>query len=74
MSKTEVEENNEVMKILHSYFDTNKKEFYNYEKKSLFRELMEAYANHYPITISPDMILILFHKDIQDLWKIIPKY
>jgi len=21
---------------------------------------MEAYANHYPITISPDMILILF--------------
>ena len=74
MSEEEVEKNNEVMKILHSNFDINKKEFYNYGKKSLFRGLMEAYANHYPITISPDMILILFHKDIQDLWKIIPKY
>ena len=48
------------MKILYSKFDTNKKEFYNYEKKSLFRGLLEAYINHYPITISPDMILILF--------------
>ena len=60
MSEEEVEKNNEVMKILHSNFDINKKEFYNYGKKSLFRGLMEAYANHYPITISPDMILILF--------------
>jgi len=59
-SEREVEKNNEVMKILHSNFDSNKTEFYNYEKKSLFRGLMEAYANHYPITISPDMILILF--------------
>ena len=51
---------NESMKILNSNFDTNQKEFYNYGKKSLFRGLMEAYAYHYPITISPDMILILF--------------
>ena len=50
----------EAMKILYSEFYTDKKEFYNYGKKSLFRGLMEAYANHYPITISPDMILILF--------------
>ena len=28
---------NKAMKILHSNFDTNKKEFYNYGKKSLFR-------------------------------------
>ena len=60
MSRKQVEESNEQMKILHSNFDADKKEFYNYGKKSLFRGLMEAYANHYPITISPDMILILF--------------
>ena len=59
-SPRQVKENNEVMKILHSNFDTDKKEFFNYGKKSLFRGLMEAYANHYPITISPDMLLILF--------------
>ena len=51
---------NESMEILHYSFDTDKKKFYNYSKKSLIRGLMEAYGNHYPITISPDMILILF--------------
>ena len=51
---------NESMKILNSNFDTEQKEFYNYGKKSLFGGLMRAYADHYPITISPDMILILF--------------
>ena len=51
---------NESMKILNSNFDTNQKEFYNYGKKSLFGGLMRAYADHYPITISPDMILLLF--------------
>jgi len=60
VNSKQAEENNEVMKILHSNFDTDKKEFFNYGKKSLFRGLMEAYAKHYPITISPDMILILF--------------
>ena len=48
------------MEILHYNFDTEKTEFYNYGKKSLVRGLMEAYENHYPITVSPDMILILF--------------
>ena len=51
---------NETMEILNYNFDINKNEFYNYGKKSLIRGLMEAYGNHYPITISPDMILILF--------------
>ena len=51
---------NERMEILNYSFDINKNEFYNYGKKSLIRGLMEAYGNHYPITISPDMILILF--------------
>ena len=60
MSEKQVEESNEVMKILHSNFDTDKKEFYNYGKQSLFRGLMEAYGSHYPITITPDMILLLF--------------
>ena len=60
MSEEEIEKYNEVMKILHSNFDTDKKQFYNYEKCLLFHGLMEAYENHYPLTISPDMILILF--------------
>ena len=60
ISYKEIDKFNEIMEILCSSFDTDKKEFYNYGKKSLFRGLMEAYANHYPITISPDMILILF--------------
>ena len=60
MSKKQAEESNEVMKILHSNFDTDKKEIYNYGKKSLFRGLMEAYGNHYPNTISPNIILLLF--------------
>ena len=51
---------NAPMEILHYNFDTEKTEFYNYGKKSLVRGLMEAYENHYPITVSPDMILILF--------------
>ena len=51
---------NEPMEILHYNFDTEKPSFWNYGKKSLIRGLMEAYEKHYPITISPDMILILF--------------
>ena len=55
-----VESLNESMEILNFNFDTDKKTFYNYDKKSLIRGLMEAYGNHYPITITPDMILLLF--------------
>ena len=51
---------NEPMEILHYNFDTEKSSFWNYGKKSLFRGLMEAYEKHYPITVSPDMILLLF--------------
>ena len=64
ISYKEIDKFNEIMEILCSSFDTDKKEFYNYGKKSLFRGLMEAYANHYPITISPNMILILFFQGI----------
>ena len=51
---------NESMEILNYNFDINQKEFFNWGKKSLIRGLMEAYGNHYPITVSPDMLLILF--------------
>ena len=51
---------NEPMEILNSNFDTKKTSFYNAGKKSLIRGLMIAYGKHYPITISPDMILLLF--------------
>ena len=50
---------NEPMEILHYNFDTDIN-FWNYGKKSLIRGLMLAYQNHYPITVSPDMILLLF--------------
>ena len=55
-----VENLNESMEILNSNFDTDKKAFYNWGKKSLIRGLMEAYGKHYPITVTPDMILLLF--------------
>ena len=51
---------NESMEILHYNFDTEKTEFYNACKKSLIQGLIEAYKNHYPITVTPDMIWLLF--------------
>ena len=51
---------NAPMEILTYNFDTEKTEFSNYGKKSLIEGLMIAYENHYPITVSPDMILLLF--------------
>lgn len=52
-------------------FDTNEKEFYNCGKKSLIWGLIEAYKNHYPITISPDMIWLMI---LQVLSKFLDKY
>ena len=60
MSHQKVEELNESMEILNYNFDTEKSSFFNWGKKSLIRGLMLAYGQHYPITISPDMILLLF--------------
>ena len=60
ISFTDAEENNESMEILNYNFDTEKTSFFNNGKKSLIHGLMVAYGNHYPITISPDMILLLF--------------
>ena len=50
---------NEPLEILHYDLDTNETLFYNHKKTSLISGLVLAYKNHYPITISPDMIWIL---------------
>ena len=50
---------NEIMEILNYDFNTNEKNFYNNGKNSLIQGLILSYKNHYPITISPDMIWIL---------------
>ena len=50
---------NEIMEILNYDFNTNEKNFYNNGKNSLIQGLISSYKNHYPITISPDMIWIL---------------
>ena len=60
MSGHNIEKLNESMEILNSNFDTENTSFFNWGKKSLIRGLMIAYGSHYPITISPDMILLLF--------------
>ena len=50
---------NEPLEILYHNFDTEEVQFYNNKKKSLISGLIEAYKNHYPITVTPDMIWIL---------------
>ena len=57
--ETEYLDSNEPLEILHYNFDTEETQFFNYKKKSLIAGLVLAYKNHYPITISPDMIWIL---------------
>ena len=57
--ETEYLDRNEPLEILHYNFDTEETQFFNYKKKSLIAGLVLAYKNHYPITISPDMIWIL---------------
>ena len=50
---------NEPLEIFHSAFDTKEEEIYNFEKRSLIKGIITAYKNHYPITITPDMIWLL---------------
>ena len=49
----------ESLEILHYSFDTNEKSMFNYKRSSLIQGLILAYKNHYPITVTPDMIWIL---------------
>ena len=50
---------NEPLEIFHSTFDTKEEEIYNFEKRSLIKGIITAYKNHYPLTITPDMIWLL---------------
>ena len=51
---------NEPLEILHSTFDINDQVIFNKGKVSLIQGLIAAYKNHYPITVTPDMIWLLF--------------
>ena len=50
---------NEPLEILHYTLDTKEESIFNHKKSSLIQGLVLAYKNHYPITITPDMIWIL---------------
>ena len=50
---------NEPSEILHYTLDTKEDLIFNYKKSSLIQGLVLSYKNHYPITITPDMIWIL---------------
>ena len=62
---------NEPLEVLHYEFDTEETQFYNNKKVSLIAGLVLAYKNHYPITISPDMIWLLI---LQGYSKFMEKY
>ena len=64
-------EENEALEILHYEFDTEETQFFNKKKVSLIAGLILAYKNHYPITISPDMIWLLI---LQGYSKFMEKY
>ena len=51
---------NEPLEILHFTLDTNENQIFHYKKSSLIQGLIQAYKNHYPIVISPDMIWLMF--------------
>jgi len=62
---------NEPLEILHYTLDTNEEEIFNHSKSSLIQGLILAYKNHYPITITPDMIWILI---LQGFSRFMEKY
>ena len=62
---------NETLEVLHYTLDTKEDSIFNYEKASLFQGLVLAYKNHYPITITPDMIWILI---LQGFSRFMEKY
>ena len=52
----------ETLKMLFYSMDTKKNEFFNTKYNSLIQGLILAYKNHYPITITPDMIWLLIEQ------------
>ena len=62
---------NEPLEIFHYTLDTNENEIFSHKKSSLIQGLILAYKNHYPITITPDMIWILI---LQGFSRFMEKY
>ena len=62
---------NEPLEIFHYTLDTNEEEIFSHEKSSLIQGLIYAYKNHYPITVTPDMIWILI---LQGFSRFMEKY
>ena len=62
---------NEPLEIFHCTFDTKKEEIFNKGKVSLIQGLIAAYKNHYPITVTPDMIWLLI---VQGFSRFMEKY
>ena len=50
------------LKMLFYSMDTKENQFFNSKYKSLIQGLILAYKNHYPITITPDMIWLLIEQ------------
>ena len=62
---------NETLEVLHYTLDTKEDSIFNHEKSSLIQGLVLAYKNHYPITITPDMLWILI---LQGFSRFMEKY
>ena len=62
---------NEPLEIFHYNLDTNEEKIFSHEKSSLIQGLIYAYKNHYPITVTPDMIWILI---LQGFSRFMEKY
>ena len=50
------------LKMLFYSMDTKENQFFNSKCKSLIQGLILAYKNHYPITITPDMVWLLIEQ------------
>ena len=62
---------NEPLEIFNCTFDTKEQEIFNTGKVSLIQGLIAAYKNHYPITVTPDMIWLLI---VQGFSRFMEKY
>ena len=71
MRPLEILNANETLEVLHYTLDTKEDSIFNEKKTSLIQGLVLAYKNHYPITITPDMLWILI---LQGFSRFMEKY
>ena len=71
VSWDEIDDANEPLEVLHYTLDTKEDQIFYHKKTSLFQGLISAYKNHYPITITPDMLWILI---LQGFSRFMEKY